>query len=694
MLIDSDGFKVSFMFTFINTSILLFAVAIAVPLLIHLFNKQRKKKIKFSSIRFLQLLEKQRLKRIKLYDYLLILLRTLILLVLIIAFARPTLTSSSFFSSGNARTTSVIIFDTGINMSRYDESGSRFGRAQSALKRLMEKSNPEDEVFIIPSNSPGNVLTTQRSSSSLKASLVHGKWTSAFKEAIKLFKENPNFNQELHIISDFQFKEDDFDSFLSEIEGIRIFLIKIGNDPDTNIGIKSVEIKNQIFEVNKPILIETHLIDSSPEQSDPVEVHLFIDKKRMAHQRVLVNAQQSERVDLSFSPKSSGNLSGYVEISDDDLLADNRYYFSLKIPSDLKLLFIDDNPSMFFRAALRSLSDQSDIQIILEKYNSWARQNFLAFDMIILSNFSRLDPAIIQRLNNFLGKGGSLLLIPGLNTIPSEYNQLANSIGISVFINNLITTRNKNEFYYLKQPNLNHPLFTGLFKTEDPDLSKPKFYKYFKFSSSANDQTILSYQNNDPFLIQTEHKKGSIFILSTYIDDSWTDIQYRGIFLPMLSRIISYGASFSSQIQTSATVEQDQIVDINYTLQTGEFFIKSPDGEKTRIVPQQRDQVLQFNLNNIQRPGIYHIMAGENIIYSIPANAQTYAIHQPFMDLDEIDKHETVQLFSENDNFEDAIIQARFGSELWKLFIILALLFIGIELFIIKKMEGRVKRIN
>lgn len=682
------------MFTFINTFILVFAVAVVIPLLIHLFNKQRKKKIKFSSIRFLQLLEKQRLKRIKLYDYLLILLRTLILLTLILAFARPTLTSNSLFSSGSARTTSVIIFDTGINMSRYDEFGSRFGRAQSILKRLIEKSNPEDEVFIIPSNSPENVFTRQIPFSTLNASLVHGKWSSAFKEATKLFKENPNFNQELHIISDFQFKEDDFDSDISKIEGVRIYLIKIGNDPVTNIGIKSVEIKNQIFEVNKPILIETHLINSSPEQSNPVEVHLFIDKKRMAHQRISVDAQQNIQVDLSFTPKSPGPLSGYVEISDDDLLADNRYYFSLNIPSDLKLLFIDDNPSMFFRAALRSLSEQSDIKIILEKYNSWARQNFLAFDMIILSNFPRQDPAIVQRLNYFLGKGGSLLLIPGLNTIPSEFNQLSTSIGISVFIKNLITTRNENEFYYLKQPNLNHPLFSGLFRTEDPDLSKPKFYKYFKFSLSPKDQTILSYQNNDPFLMQAIHKKGSIFIMSTYIDDSWTDIQYRGIFLPMLSRIISYGASFSSQIQTSAIVEQDQIVNLNYTLQTGEFFLKSPGGEKIRIVPQQRDQVLQFHLNNIQLPGMYYIMAGEDIIHSIPTNAETYAIHQPFMDLDVINNQESVQLFSESDNFEDAIIQARFGSELWKLFIIFALLFLGIELFLIKKMEGKVKSTN
>jgi hypothetical protein len=682
------------MFTFINTSILVFGIAIAIPLFIHLFNKQRKKKIKFSSIRFLQVLEKQRLKRIKIYDYILILIRTLILLTLILAFARPTFTSKSILSSNSARTTSVIIIDTGINMNRYDELGPRFARAQSVLKRLIENSNPEDELFIIQSTSPDIRLTRQLSISEIKKSFVHGKWSSAFKEGMTLFNENPNFNQELHIISDFQFMETDFEEFLPELTAMRIFLIKIGNEIVPNFGIKTVDVKNQIFEVNKPIQIETQIINTSPEQEEPVEINLYINQQRVAHQRVVVEAMRTKQVELSFSPKSTGHLSGYVELNDDNLLSDNRYYFALKIPSELKVLFIDDNPSVFIEAALTSLAQQTDIQTVTEKYNSWTRQNFLGYDMLILSNFGILNSVVIQRLSEYLENGGAILLIPGLQTIPSEYNKFVSALGISTIMKDVMSSGNKNEFFLLKQPNINHPLFAGLFRTGEPAISKPKFFRYFKMAVSPQDQIILSYQNNDPYLIEANHSKGSTFIFSSYIDDDWTDIQYRGIFLPLLSRLVYYSASNSSQVQSPAIIGMEKNIMMNYISQSGEFYLKSPEGEKNRIVPQQRDQFLHFKMSNLSQPGLYHLFAGENIIYSIPTNVESYAIHQPLINLEQITDLETVELFSEEDNFEETIIQARFGTELWKFLIVFALLLLGLELFIIKKMEGKVNKSN
>jgi len=680
------------MFTFINASILVFTAAIAIPIFIHLFNKKRKKKIKFSSIRFLQLLENQRLKQIKIYDYLLILLRTFILLTLILAFARPTFTSKSVFSQQSARTTSVIILDSGINMRRYDNLGNRYPRAQSILKRLLDRFNPEDEIYIIQSTYPDQILNEYSSLTETNGSFTHGKWSTAFTEAKKIFNNYPNFNQELHIISDFQFKENNFDSLFSQDPDIRIFLLKIGSQIVSNLGIDTLKIKNQIFEVNKPIQIETQIINSKHEKSEPVEVHLFVNQQRVAHRRIFVMPNSTKRVNLSFTPKSVGYLGGYIEINDDDLLADNRYYFALKIPSGIKLLFIDDSPTVYLKAALTSLSEQTGIQIMMESYSSWARQNFRNYDILILSDFALLRASVVTRLKNYLDNGGSVLLIPGMGTVPIEFNKMASFLGISSKMNKLIQTSSDDEFYFLNEPNLNHPLFSGLFRIENPELSKPKFFRYFKFSVSEKDNIILAYQNNDPFLLNANHNQGSVFIMSSYIDDGWTDIQYRGIFLPLLSRIFHYGASYASQIQSSSFVEQEKFVTLNYISNAGEFYLKSPDGEKNRIVPRQQNQNLNFHLNNLKIPGLYQIFAGEKSISTIPVNAYIKAIKDPYIDLEKLNNLESIRIFSEDDNFEEEIIQARFGSELWKILIFLALLLIGAELLVIKKMEGRVKK--
>jgi hypothetical protein len=182
--------------------------------------------------------------------------------------------------------------------------------------------------------------------------------------------------------------------------------------------------------------------------------------------------------------------------------------------------------------------------------------------------------------------------------------------------------------------------------------------------------------------------------MSSYIDDVWTDIQYRGIFLPLLSRIFHYGASHASQIQSSVVVEQEKIITMNYVSNAGDFYLKLPDGEKSRIVPRQQNQNLHFHLSNLKTPGLYQIFAGERSISTTPVNAEIKAIVNPYMDLDKFNDLKTIRIYSENDNFEEEIIQARFGSELWKLFIVIALLLIGAELVIIKKMEGRVGKMK
>ena len=677
------------MFTFINSSILAFLFAITIPLFIHLFNKQRKRKIKFGSIRFLQLLEKRRLKQIKIYDYLLILLRTLIILTLILAFARPTFTSKPVFSQQNAGTTSVIILDSGINMRRYDDLGNRFLRANSILKRLLDRFNPEDDIFILKSTDPDQILNRQSFSEETNASFISAKWSTVFSRAMKLFNDYPNFNQELHIISDFQFNENSFDLPANENSGIRIFLIKIGSQNVLNFGIDTLEIKNQIFEINKPIQLETLITNFTQENSEPVEVHLFVNQQRMAHRRVIIEPGSVERVALSFSPESVGNMDGYVQINDDDLLADNRYYFSLKIPSGIKLLFIDENPSVYLKAALESLSEQTDCNITIERYSSWTRQNFQNYDVLILSNFSLLDFSALQRLNNYLENGGSLLLIPGENTTPVEFNKIASSLHISSTMISLIKTNRNDEFYFLKEPDFNHPLFSGLFRTENPELSKPKFYRYFKFSVSSKDNIMLAYQNNDPFLINADHNPGSVFIMSSYIDDNWTDIQYQGIFLPLLSRLLHFAAAHASQVQSPTFVGQEKIVMMNYISNSADFYLESPDEEKNRIVPQQKNENLFFHLNNLNIPGLYHISAGENTIATIPVNTRIKTLQLPYVDLNQFKNIDSVRIFSENEDFEDAIIQARFGLELWKLLIIISLLLIGLEFIIIKKMEGK-----
>jgi hypothetical protein len=681
------------MLTFINASIFVAVIAVSIPLLIHLFNKQRRKKIPFSSIRFLQLLEKHRLRRLKLYEYLLILLRSLVLLSLILAFARPTLSGKPVFSTQGARTTAVILIDTGINMRRYDDRGNRFTRAKDLLNRLLKQFKPEDQVFIIQTTDPEEVFQKPIDLQRQNASYANSGWNSSLIKAEKLLKDHPNFNRELYIISDFQYQEDAFDFFCERNTDIYVFLLKIGSSVVANIGIDTLEIKNQIFEINKPINIDIHLKSSALEQIQPIELHLFVNNQRVSHRTISIGSTSNIVIPLSFQPKKSGFISGYVKISDDDLLADNKYFFALKIPSEIKILNVDDNPSAFIEAALLSLDKNTNIRITNERFNSWARQNFQQYNILLLNNFPNFSAQIVQRLKKFLDNGGSMILIPGMNTLPAEFNRLSVMLGLSSKIKQLVQIGSRDKFFILQQPDLNHPLFNGLFRLDNPDLLKPKFYRYFKFSLSSKDLQILSFQNGDPFILELKRENGTIFIFSSYIDDEWTDIQYRGLFIPFLSRLFYLSVSNTSQIQSSIVVENEKILSVRQITNAGDFYMQIPDGEKSTIIPHRYDQNYLFHLTHLAQPGLYKIWSGNDILSTIPVNVNTDVLFELSLDLEALDnKFEKIQIYSERDAFEKEINETRFGSELWKFFIVLSLLLLAVELFFIKKMEGKHSR--
>jgi hypothetical protein len=681
------------MFTFINLSILTLLFAVALPVLIHLFNKQKKRKVQFSSIRFLKILEKQKLKKVRIYEILLIVIRSLILLFLIFAFARPTLTSQSLFKERNARSTAVVLLDDNINMRRYDQKGNRFNRAKSVLYRLLKQFNDQDQIFIIQTSNPQTVLKSPVELEKLSAKYSFGGWDFSFRQARQVIEENPNFNKEIYVISDFQYRDPGFSDFFSSFSDARIFLLNVGDQPVNNAGIDTMIISNQIFEPNLPVKLEIRLRRSPESELTDTEMHLFVDGQRVFHQNINFSGQDEQVTHVSFLPRHTGIITGYAEISDDDLLADNKYYFTLLIPEEINLLFVDDSPSPFINAALKSLSENTNIIFMMENYSTWARQSFQQYDLIWLANLPVIPRQISQRLVNFLESGRSVIIMPGSRTVPADYNNFLSALKSNIRIQDLHQTQTKDNFFSLKTPDLSHPLFRGLFRSDDPQITKPKFYRYFGMAGQTQAEFLLAFQNGRPYLLEENLNAGRLFLFAGYIDDSWTDLQYRGLFIPLLSRLIHFSQSRQTRQITSFTLGEKAVIKIYDAHQAGRFFLELPGGDKQTIIPEISGESYQFNLAQLSDPGLYSIQTADNkIVSSFAVNCQTSLLFPPFCNTGQIaNSSAQIRTYSEDTFFESKISEARFGTELWKIFIILALILLGIEMLIIRLTEGRQK---
>jgi hypothetical protein len=668
------------MFTFLNSAILLALAAATIPLILHLLNRQRRKNIPFSTIRFLKLLEKQRLKRLKLYQYLLILIRTLIILFLVLAFARPTFTGQSSISSG-ARTTAVIILDDGIHMRRYDEKGNRFFRALNKVGQLTEQFQADDQVFIVLTHAPSSEVTDIEQ---LQCSFSESNWTDAFRRSYELFKAYPNFNRELYIVSDFQFREPKWED-IEPSDDTRCYLFPVSSGPVSNVSIDTVRFTNTLFEINKTVHLDVVLRNQSKHTADDVECHLYIAGKRVAHQRLNLQSGESQPLTLTFQPKSFGELKGYVEIDDDDLLADNRYYFSILIPERLDVLYVDDTPSSFITAAWSAVQENSNIVITKERFRSWGRQGFSRYQTICMANMTGIADAMIGKLKNYLQNGGGLILMPGINTVPVDFNRFCENLGMNIKMQELVQSKKAPSFFTLTTPSLNHPLFSGLFRTIDPEIEKPRFQRYFKYLLEPGNKAILSLNNGDPYLVVSKVGKGSVYLLGGYVDEQWTDLQYRGLFIPLFVRLFYLSSATASQNQSMTIAGKNLYIDLDQSKQKV-FSLVDPDETENRIIPESFDPQLSFSLNQLHRPGHYSLKAGDAHIHSISVNVPTAHIIDQSADFTQIGNN--VSLFSEEDLFSDEILHARIGLELWKWAVFITILLIIAELLLVKKTQG------
>ena len=135
---------------FLNPAVLFGLLAASIPILIHLFNLRKLKKVEFSTLRFLKELQKNKIRKIKLKQWVLLALRIMIILFLVTAFARPTLKGVSIGGTTSAaKTSSVFILDNTFSMSVVDNNGSYLNQAKETAKSLLDQLQEGDEAALI-----------------------------------------------------------------------------------------------------------------------------------------------------------------------------------------------------------------------------------------------------------------------------------------------------------------------------------------------------------------------------------------------------------------------------------------------------------------------------------------------------------------------------------------------------------------
>lgn len=637
---------------FKHPEILYFLFALIVPILVHLFQLRRFKKEYFTNVRFLKALSIQTRKSSKIKKWLLLACRLLVLTFVIIAFAQPFYESKD---SKNANNELYIILDNSFSMQAKGKKGELLKRA---VQELLEET-PENVNFSLLTASENFWNTDIKS---IRNSLQNLKYSATPFELdnimAKLKAHKSAFKKDIVIITDGigidkkNLKNIDLDNNIHFI--IPKAVLK------NNIAIDSVYIHkkvDQFYEIGVQLSTYGDKFDLTP-------ISLYNNKTLIAKTTVTLD---SPKKTINFTiPKQP--FHGYVSISDKGLSYDNVLYFSISKAKKTNVISIGEAVKNNFLSRIYTAEEFNFISTTLSAldYNKLEEQ-----DAIVLNELDEIPQALITTLKSFVEKGGNLIVIPSASCSIYNLNLLATNFG------NLKFNALENTEKQITKINFNHPIYNSVFEKKVANFQYPKTKKTFTLSSSY--PAALSYEDQSIFLTSTNNPIGKVAVFAAPISIENSNFQQSPLIVPTFYKMAMYNHNNGI---TALTIGNNN-PHITETILNKDAIL-TVKGVEEQFIPTQ--QILS---NKVKMSfGDYPEQAGNFAVFNKKEWVENISFNYGRTESDLTPATENI--LSEYKNFEsikslfNTLQTDRTDNQIWKWFVIFALLFLFTEMAIIR----------
>jgi uncharacterized membrane protein len=689
---------------FLNPAVLFGLLATSIPVIIHLINLRKLKKVEFSTLAFLKELQKTKIKKVKLKQWILLALRILIIIFLVSSFARPTIESVSLAGvSSSAKTSSVIILDNSFSMSVVTENGSFFNQAKSRIKNLIKNAQEGDELLIIPTSAKNQKFNFSRNINSITNQLggieiseISGNLNTSLIVAANALSNSSNINKEVYLFSDFQkgriFDEEEDLQSLSGIfdEQIKLYLFEFSESEINNLAITDFKVNNQIFQKGKPVSFSATITNFSDYVQEDVVASLFINGNRMAQSNLTLEPSAAQIINLETTLAKTGLLEIFVEIEDDDIVSDNRRFTAIYIPEQIEILIFTDEleNSNFIELALSGSQTAGSFNLTKKSTGQVSAVNLNSYDVVFLIGGSK--NINLSRLTNYIQNGGEVIIMPSEKTAAVGFQTMLKEIGLNLNVSKIGEVSSTINYYSFENIDFQHPLFYDMFENSTkPKIDSPEIYSYLKMSSAGLGKTIISLQDKSAFLSEYKIGNGKVMLFNVAPGLNWSSFPLKGVFAPLVNRAVYY--------LISETIDgREHIVGDELTISLADRAIQKLKALK----PGSREEVISIDTLNNRKvvkynstgyKGIYKFLSNDDLIDYFSMNTDPgesiadYADEEMIEDyLSKIGFNGIYYFIEADDDYNSIIYQARFGTELWRLFLLVALLLAIFEMIVAK----------
>jgi hypothetical protein len=612
---------------FLNSAFLAGLAAAAIPLLIHLLNRRRLKTIEFSSVMFLRDLRKTRMRRLQLRRWLLLLVRTLLIAMAVLAFARPALRGGIFAALGSrARTTAVVALDRSASMALETQNGTAYDRALRRLNETSDLWGEGDEAIALPFSAPVPASTAPASADfdALRKRLgeltVSGGGTdagAAVTTALTALAETENLNRELYLFSDFR-----REGFIKTVvppptdlraENVTLYLIDVAEPGGFDLSVNSVTIANQLLQPGSPFAISASVSNHTERPVDRILVSLFVDGRRVGQREANLPAAGATTASFTASVETPGVHTGFIEISADDNAQNNRRYFTLTIPEQIDVLLSSDYPSgriaMRLALAPRGHTD-ARFRVTEVDTDALIRENVFDYDAVVITEWRSPQPAVVEHLQRYIRAGGGVFVAPSVDADTTAWNTLIATPQFGLRLGPRPAPPTPSRFFVWDRFDWNHPIWSVYGGVDNERIPEVRWHAIFRTEGTHTGETVVGFSGGRPALSETQIESGKLLALWTPMSAAYTNLPLRSIFVPFANRLVEYLAADLSERRSDFVAGEAIIREPARSLPPeATVEVIAPDG--TRLLPgiEREGTQIRISLAGIEEPGAYLIVA-------------------------------------------------------------------------------------
>lgn len=657
--------------------------SVLIPIIIHLFDFQKPKKILFTNVRLLQQLSQSTNKGFKAKHLLVLFARILFLIFLVLAFAQPFIPSTSNSKIEGKQAVSLYV-DNSLSMQQLKEGKKSLDVAldeamsiaevfpiNTSFQYLDNNFVAKDQYLINKEQLKDRFTETTFSPISRDLSSVLKRQQNAFQNTASKTQRN------VFLVSDFQKSTvGDLNQIKADSNTI-INLVPVQNVASGNVYIDTLWLQNPFIKPKEINNLVVKVRNTADKESHKIALKLMIEGVQVSSNSVVVAPQSVQEVSFDFIINEIGFKKCSISFDDNPVTFDNTYYFTLQAAKSINVLTVGESKDNYLS---KVFSSESFFKLESNVNNGLNYSALNTSDLIALQEFDLLDETVLAQIKKRVEAGASVVLFPSMNAKVQNVNAILKTFGV-----NVLESSNANEISKISNPDIHNPFYHNIFEKYEGNENMPSAKALYNFKLKS----LLKFKSSQNFLGEQKLGKGKVFVFASSLNPESGNIASHALFVPIMYKLAILSANEQGTLANTFNEKNISLKLSSADKQTPVKLLKNG----IEIIPQYQwaDGKLNLQLPKLQmEPGFYELKQGEKLLDILAFNYGKEESTLNYYSSEELKKQfanqKNIKIFdvSESGEATAAFKTEALGFNFWKYCLILSLLFLLIEILLIR----------